>query len=127
MEEKNNITIKVLEEQAAFDKTVKTTGSVHVRKTVKEEIAPVDGTLSSTSYTVERIPKDEAVAMAPEPVRYDGDRMIISVVEERLVVEKRLFLVEEIHLVRKKESKDFHDEVVLKKEVVDVERKPASE
>ena len=50
---------------------------------------------------IERVPRDEEVA-APPPVREEGDVTIVPVVEERLVVARKLFVVEEIRLRRKK-------------------------
>ncbi|HEY0741490.1 MAG TPA: YsnF/AvaK domain-containing protein [Chryseosolibacter sp.] len=127
MDENEKLTIPVIEEQLTVDKEMMTTGSLHVRKRVEEVATPVEATLTSESYTIERIPKDQIVEKAPEPMRNEGDRIIISVVEERLVVEKRLVLVEEIHMIKKQESRDYREEVTLRKEVVEVERKTASE
>jgi stress response protein YsnF len=60
---------------------------------------------------------DEAV-----PVRYEGDTTIISLLEEVLVVEKRLVLREEIHI--KKLRKEVHNpqEVLLREEQVEIVR-----
>lgn len=127
MDDNAKLTIPVIEEQLTVDKDMKTTGSLHVRKRVEELSTPIEGTLTSESYTIERIPKDQVVEKAPEPMRHEGDRIIISVVEERVVVEKRLVLVEEIHLIKKQESRNYREEVSLRKEVVEVERKTVSE
>ena len=45
---------------------------------------------------IDRIPIDCQVDAAP-PVRQEGDTTILSVVEETIVVERRLILKEEVH------------------------------
>jgi uncharacterized protein (TIGR02271 family) len=58
--------------------------------------------------------------------RIEGDVRVIPVVEERLVVEKRLFLVEEIR-VRQRRIEEEHDvPVTLRRHEVVVERLPAT-
>jgi uncharacterized protein (TIGR02271 family) len=121
--EGENETIKVVEEQLTVDKSVVTTGSLHVRKRLEETVEPIVMLLANETYTIERFPKNELVEKAPDPIRNEGDRIIVSVMEERVVVEKKLFLVEEIHLVKNNQTSEYRDEVKLKREVVDVERK----
>ena len=41
----------------------------------------------------------------PAEIRQDGDTLIIPLMEEVLVVEKRLMLREELHIKRRRESK----------------------
>ena len=124
IDKNEKITIPVIEERVSIEKTVVTTGSVHVRKTVEEIVEPVSTLLNSESYDVQRIPKNEVLERAPVGIIEQEDRIIIPVFEERLVVEKRLVLVEEIHLVKRNTSREFKDEVILKKESVTIERKP---
>ena len=118
--------IEIVEERLNVSKSFVTTGSLSVRKRVEEHLEPVVETLAAERYTVERIPKNEAVEKAPDPVKNEGDWIVISVVEERLVVKKQLFLVEEIHLIKQTLNSEYRDEVTLRKEVVDVERKTTS-
>ena len=127
MDDNEKLSIPVIEERLTVNKVVKTTSSLHVRKSVEEVTTPVEATLTSESYTIERIPKNEFIEKAPDPMRNEGDRIIVPVVEERLVVEKRLVLVEEIHMIKKQELRDYRDEVALRREVVEVERKSTSE
>lgn len=122
----NTIKIPVIEEQLSVAKEWRETGSLHVKKTIQESKQPIDATLLQETYSIERIPKNIRVEGNPDPVRHEGDRIIISVFEERPVVEKQLFLVEEVHVIRQQAPTEFRDEVTIKKEVVDVERKPAS-
>jgi stress response protein YsnF len=61
------------------------------------------------------------VQSAPQ-VRTEGDTTIISIVEEMLVVEKRLFVKEEIHIRRKSSKESIEVPVTLRKQRVVVER-----
>jgi len=55
-------------------------------------------------------------------VRYEGDTIIIPVLEEVLVVEKRLMLKEEIHITQHHEEFHQPQHVVLRNEDIAVER-----
>jgi stress response protein YsnF len=115
-------TIAVIEEHTKVDKSVETTGRLHVKKTVEEVEEPIAATLHSEGYRVERVAKNEFIEQAPPPVRNETDRIIVSVIEERLVVEKKLFLIEEIHLIKTNRTSHFRDKVILKKEAIDVRK-----
>jgi hypothetical protein len=70
---------------------------------------------------VERRRIGEPVASAPD-VRYEGDTMIIPVLEEVLVVEKRLMLQEEIRVTRHRSAVRTPQRVTLRSEQARVER-----
>lgn len=61
---------------------------------------------------------------ATPAVREEGDVTIYPVMEERLVVEKRLFLKEELRVTRTVRLEPFEQEVVLRSMTADVERLP---
>jgi uncharacterized protein (TIGR02271 family) len=69
---------------------------------------------------VERVPVNKAVSQLPS-VRLEGSTTIIPVVEEVVVVEKRLILVEEIHVRRKSVAETRQIPVVLRSEQVRIE------
>src|SRR5207248_4822971 len=58
----------------------------------------------------------------PVGIRYEGDVMIVPIVEERLVTERRLVLTEELHIRREVTTRRVPQQVVLRKEQVAVER-----
>ena len=70
---------------------------------------------------VRHVTCDREVAEAPA-IREDGDLTIIPVLEERLVVEKRLFLVEEIHLMRRRVTETVAIPADLRRTEVEIER-----
>ena len=63
----------------------------------------------------------------PPVVRHEGDTMIVPVVEEVLVVEKRLRLVEEIHVTRRRVTEKETIREDLRREVADVSADPELE
>ena len=72
---------------------------VQVRTVTRENESVVDETLNHKRVQIDRIPIGRQVDAVP-PVRQEGDTTILSVVEETVVVERRLILKEEIHIRR---------------------------
>ena len=92
------------------------------RTTVSRE-AMVDEELASERIEVERVPIGRIVETAP-PVREEGDTTIISVVEEVVVVERRLMLKEEVRLRRVRTTERHVETVVVREQKVAVTRTP---
>jgi len=79
------------------DKHSVVTGRVRVR-TITEFVDDVaHATLEKQKIEIQRVPIDQVVDTPPS-VRTEGDITIIPVLEEVLVVKKRLLLKEEIHI-----------------------------
>src|SRR4051812_15487730 len=72
-------------------------GRVRIVKTVREDEETLDVPLMRENVEVQRVPVNEFVREAPQ-VRYEGDTMIVPLVEEVLVIEKRLMLKEELRV-----------------------------
>jgi uncharacterized protein (TIGR02271 family) len=117
-----NMTIPVIEEQVHVGKKVVESGSVRITKVVSEQEVPVDIPLIQEEHDIQRIPVNQYVETLPPPVRYEGDTMIIPVVREVLVVEKRFLLVEELHVTKTQVQKQETQHITLRKEEVIVER-----
>ena len=71
----------------------------------------IDEELTHVRVEIERVPIDRTVEVAP-PTRQEGDITIIPVVEEIVVVERRLVLKEEVR-VRRVSTKEQHQETVV--------------
>jgi uncharacterized protein (TIGR02271 family) len=113
--------IPVTEEVLRVDKTVKETDRVFIKTSVLERTEVADLELRSGQATIERIPIDRVVDAAPT-IRQEGDTIIIPVVEEIMVVEKRLLLKEEIHIRRQEVVQHIRQPVRLRSEEVSLER-----
>ena len=113
--------IPVIEEQLVVDKYIVERGKVRVSKRISEHEEIVDEPLFHEEVRVERVPVNQIVETAP-PVRNEGDTLVIPVVEERIFVEKRLVLVEELRV--KKQLVETHQPqtITLRKEQVEINR-----
>jgi uncharacterized protein (TIGR02271 family) len=119
------MTIPVIEEQVQVAKKVVESGTVRITKVVTEQEVPVDIPLMEEQHDIRRIPVNQYVETLPPPMRYDGETMIIPVVREVLVVEKRLLLVEEVHITKTQVAKNETQHITLRKEEVQVTRADA--
>ena len=112
--------IPVLRETINVSKREVETGRVVVHKTVSERDEAVEVLLRRTDVSVERVPVGRTVTEAPAS-RQDGDVLIIPVMEEVLVVEKRLVLKEELHIRTTASERTSHEVVRLRTESVQIE------
>jgi uncharacterized protein (TIGR02271 family) len=119
-EEQSNI-IRRIEEKLIIDKQIVETGKVNVHKKVNEEIVSVNLPILNESYDVTRSAgSDEILETPPAAIRREGDRIIIPVLKEITVVQKRYQVVEEIVLTRKVTETPLTQEVTLRKEEVEI-------
>jgi uncharacterized protein (TIGR02271 family) len=100
------------------------TGRVRVAKVTRVRDHVVDELLARTNVEVERIPVGRVVDAIPA-VRDEGDLTVVPVVEEMLVVERRLVLKEELHIRRVQSTERFRDTVQLRYQTAEVTRIPA--
>lgn len=89
--------IPVVEERLVVGRNTVETGRVRVSLSTETVEQVVRETLRGRRAEVERVPLDQEVREAPRTREEDG-QIIIPVVEEVLVIEKRLVLKEEIRL-----------------------------
>ena len=80
-------------------KRVVDTDRVQVRTVVEERAVTLRNSVERGVLDVERVTMDEEVNVPP-PSREEGDMLIVSVVEERAEIVKRLFLIEELRIRR---------------------------
>ena len=113
--------IPVIQEQATIDKRVVETGKVRISKHVREYEEIVDVPQVQEEVKMRRVPVNQFVDEAPQ-ARTEGDETIIPVLEERYVVEKKLFLVEELHIRKERHETHNPQTVRVLKEEVEVER-----
>jgi uncharacterized protein (TIGR02271 family) len=115
------VVLPVVAEELEVGKQTITTGVVRVRKLVHEREEMVDEPLLREEVQVERIPINQVIDQ-PVPVRHEGDTLVVPILEEVLVIEKRLMLKEELRI--RKHKTEFHasQSVTLRSEEVIVER-----
>jgi stress response protein YsnF len=114
-------TIGLAEEHLSVGKRRGETGRVRVR--VSTEIETVNPRISLLDQTVEveRVRIDREVKEVPQ-IREEGDITIIPILEEVLVVEKRLVLKEEVRVRRVVAQTEATQPVTLRRQRAEVER-----
>jgi uncharacterized protein (TIGR02271 family) len=116
------IVLPVIEEHLVISKQEIETGKIHVRKTVSEEEVSVNIPVIHEGYDVQRRPGSPELLLEYPAVRHEGEKIIVPVVREVIVMEKRYEVLEEIHLIKKISSTPHLQQVTLKKESVEVKR-----
>jgi uncharacterized protein (TIGR02271 family) len=115
------LVLPVVEETLTVETRAVETGRVRIRKVVHEREELVDPPLRREEVIIERVPINRVVE-GPLPVRYDGDTMIISLLEEVLVVETRLLLKEEVRITTRRTETHRPVPVTVRREDVTIER-----
>ncbi len=119
--EPKRVVIPVVQEMVEIEKHARRTGTVHVRRRVHEEVEEIDTPLVSEEIVVERVPVGRWID-APVAERQEGDTTVIPVIEEVAVVVKRLRLVEEVRVTRRRTTHHVRDRVNVRRTEVEVER-----
>ncbi|HEU0043088.1 YsnF/AvaK domain-containing protein [Sphingomonas sp.] len=118
--------IPIVEETAHVFKRAAVTDRVTVRTGAEEHPVTIREQLFRGHVVTSRVPIDREVTEAP-PIRTEGEVTIVPIVEERLVIEKRLFLVEELHLTRETALEHVEISEVLRRTRVDIDRDEPSQ
>ena len=114
--------VPLLEERLEVKKRRVTTGKVRVvthTETVEEVARAV---LDGEEADVQTIELDQPVVGPAPRVRMEDDVIIVPILEEILVVEKRLVLKREIRMAQRRTSETVEIPVSLRKQRVKVER-----
>lgn len=115
--------IPVIEERLHADAVEVDQGGFRVTKHVDTTTEEVHAELRDFQVRIERRPIGQRLeGLDVPPARYDGDTLVIPVVEEVLVTEKRLLLVEEVRITGVQGTRQDTKSVTLRKESVSIER-----
>lgn len=99
--------LPVVREEISLSTRQVVSGKVRVSTQTESVDQTLSLDLSSTEVEVVRVPIDRRIDTMPEVVT-EGDLTIVPVVEERLVVTRELYLLEEVHIrhVHRQETRD---------------------
>jgi uncharacterized protein (TIGR02271 family) len=117
-------TIKLAAEELSVDRHKIETGRVRVTTVTREQEELVDVPLTRERVEVTHVPIGRAVETMPA-IRQDGETTIVPVVEEVLVLERRLMLKEELHIKRVRTTERHQESVRLRRQEAIVTRIPA--
>lgn len=120
-ERSDEVRIPIVEEDVRIDARERVTGRVHVRTFVDNDEVKLSELLGREEVDIERVPIGREIETAPAPFERDGV-LIVPVIEERLVITKQLFLLEEVRIHRRHTSKPVEVPVTRRTMRVEVER-----
>ncbi len=115
------LVVPILAEQLKISKEKVITGGVRIHKTVSERTETVNEPILQEQIEIERVAINSFVTEPPQ-VRYEGDVIIVPLLEEVLVVEKRLVLREEVRISKRSETIHRPQQIVLRREEATLER-----
>ena len=119
--EKNEDCIPLVEERVTIDKRRVETGRVRIRSVVDEKLVRVGEELERDDVTIERVAVNREVTEPPATREEDGV-LIVPILEEVVVVEKRLVLKEELRIHHNRKRERIEEAVRLKTMRAEVER-----
>lgn len=117
------VVLPVMAERLRVSKRLQDTGGVRVTTQVRERAEEIEVPLLREEIDVQRLPVGRYID-EPAQTRFEGDTMIVPVMEEVLVVEKRLLLKEELHVRRSSIVVPHRERHVLRAEELTVEALP---
>jgi uncharacterized protein (TIGR02271 family) len=120
-DENETVVVPVIAEKLDVQKRKVDSGGVRIKKIVHEREEIIDEPLIREEVQVKRVPVNRVVE-GPIPVRHVGNTMIVSLLEEVLVVEKRLMLKEELHITKGEVETYKPQRVTLRTEEATIER-----
>lgn len=114
-------TIARAEERLVPDVTWAEAGRVVLRTETVAELSEISVQLSHDELAIERVAADRELRAGERPVAEHGDETVVLVIEERLVVSKVPWVVEEIHLRRQLNTKEELISDTVRKQRVAIE------
>lgn len=115
--------IQVIAEELHIETERVARGVVRVHKRVETREEIVNTTTTEEKVSVERIPVNQLIEEDEAPkVRKEDGVLIIPVIEEVIVLEKRLMFREEVRISRHRTKRTIPHKVILRREAVDIER-----
>jgi len=120
----DKLIVPVIREEVQVDKRIVDTGrGVRIHKTVAELPCHIDERLLRDEVEVSHVPVDRIVPLDAAPAtRYEGETLVVPILEEVLVVERRVRIKEELRITRTRREAHHAETVMLKSEQVSVER-----
>ena len=114
-EHQDEVVVRLHAEEVSVAKKRVVTGQVKVEAITRENEQLVEELLEQDHVEIGRTAIGKQVDKAPE-VREEGDTLIIPILEEIVVVERRLVLKEEVRIRRVREKQPYRERVVVRKQ-----------
>jgi uncharacterized protein (TIGR02271 family) len=117
--------VPIVAERLRVDRRRVTVGTVRVAKRTRYRDVVVEEPVAREEVLVRRVPAARFVD-GPVPDRYVNGRLIISILEEVPVVIRRLRVVEELHIERRRTTVRRSQRVTVRREEALIQRERAS-
>jgi len=117
----DTVIVPVIQEELTVEKRVVEHGRFRINKQVQEHEEVVDEPLWRDDVDIQHVPVNQPWSGPPPAMRYEGETLILPLLEEVLVIEKRLMFKEELHIRRIQKTVHEPQTVVLRSEDVTVE------
>ena len=122
--QEKELVVPLASEELRLEKRETSTGKVRVQTVVETVDELARATVEEDSLDVRRVPVGKVVA-EPPCIRTEGDVTIIPVIKETMIVEKRLVLVEEVHIRHTTSSRQVEMPVTLRKQKAVIDSIPS--
>lgn len=126
LEDDGPVVVPLHAEELSVAKRRVETGRARISTVTREREELVEELLTREFVEIERKPIGKPLEHAPA-VREEGDTIVIPVVEEVLVIERRLILKEEVRVRRVREREPHQERMKVRKQDVVITRCPAQE
>jgi uncharacterized protein (TIGR02271 family) len=113
--------IRLVAEELQVTKERTVTGRFRVSTVTREHDVVVEEPLVHEDVEIERTPCDREIDAIP-PIRREGDTIIVPVVEEQAIVQRRLVLKEELRIRRVRRTEAYQEQVTLRRQEAVIDR-----
>ncbi len=125
-QDEKHVSVPLHSEELTVAKRRIVTGRARISTMTRQREELVEGLLARERVEIERTPIGKPLEEVPA-VREEGDTLVIPVVEEVLMVQRRLVLKEEIRVRRVHETERHQERVKLRRQEAVITRFPAHE
>jgi uncharacterized protein (TIGR02271 family) len=122
----SEVILPLYAEELSVSKRRVVTGRTQISTVTRNQEEQVQEELVREQVEIERRPVGKPVNDVPS-IRREGDTIVIPVVEEQVVVERRLILKEEVRITRIRKLEVHRERVVTRKQELKLARVPAQE
>jgi len=122
-ERSDEVVMPLASEEVAITKRVVETRRIGLQRLTREHREAIAVPVDDEMVEIARVPIGREVDAMP-PVREEGDTLIIPVLEERPVVERRLILKEEVRVRRVRTTRTHREDVTLRHHEVVINELP---
>jgi len=116
-----DIKLLVIKEEVQVHEKIVDGDTIRITKKVNELLETITTSVTTEEIKVEKVAFNKYIDDHPQ-VRYEGDTMVIPVVREVVVVEKKLLLVEEVRITKHFHTSSEEQIVTLRHDEIIVER-----